>query len=148
MNDEIITLKDGRTIRLSDLFIECNNRYFNGNLQRAFLFTFIGRRGCCSLVNYKLNKKGRITSRFIGIACNIDWTEEDLRRVLLREMASLYAVSCANQPIRKYGKEFKALIEELNSKYGLCLSAEKYRFDINYKPKPYFLRWILKMIKK
>ena len=148
MYNEIITLKDGRTVRLSDLFVECNNRYFNGNLQRAFLFTFIGRRGCCSLTNCNRNKKGRITSRFIGIACNIDWTEEDLRRVLLREMAWLYAVSCANKPIRKYGKEFKALIEELNSKYGLGLSVEKYWFDINYRPKPYFLRWFFKMIKK
>ena len=136
MDNEIITLKDGKTVRVSDIFIECNNLYFNGGLQRPFLFTFIGRHEC-SMANYKRNKKGRIISRSIGIACNIDWTEDNLRRVLLREMACLYALSCANHPIRKYGKEFKALIEEINSKYGLCLSAEEYRFDFCYRPKPY-----------
>ena len=148
MDNEIITLKDGKTIRLQDLFVECNKLYFNGSLQRPFLYTFVGR-DACSMVNYKHNKKGRIISRFIGIACNIDWTEENLRRVLLREMACLYAVSNASRPIRKYGKEFKALVEELNSKYGLGLSAEEYRFDFCYKPKPYNpLRYVFNLIKR
>ena len=148
MENEIITLKDGKTVRLSDLFIECNNIYFNCGLERPFLFTFIGRREC-SMANCKRNRKGRIISRFIGIACNIDWSEENLRRVLLREMACLKAMSCANHSIRKYGKEFKALTEELNSKYGLCLSAEEYRFDFCYKPKPCNpLRYIFNFIKR
>ena len=112
MDNEIINLKDGKIVRLSDLFIECNNRYFNGGLDRPLLFTFIGKHKC-SMANYKRNKKGRIISRFIGIACNIDWTKENLRRVLLREMACLYAVSRANHSIRKYGKEFTALIGNL-----------------------------------
>lgn len=138
MNNEIITLKDGKTIRLSELFIECNNLYFNGNLRRPFMCTFMGRRGSgCSLANCSRNKKGRLISLFIGIACNIEWTEENLRKVLLREMAYLYTMCNATKSIRKYGKEFKALIEELNSKYGLGLSAEEYSFDLSYELKPH-----------
>lgn len=109
---------------LEEKFKEYNKKYFSNKLPWIEIglhnsFACYGEFKCDS------HKPGRpLKNAIITISCYYDYTDEQLRDILVHEMVHYKLERSKNPPKRMHGKEFKEMIAEMNEKYGLNMTAK------------------------
>lgn len=76
---------------LKQLYDECNQKYFWGKLGKCGFMFFSINVGFLGWCNTNEDKNGKPKDR-IWIGTCVEWTPEDLRRVMVHEMVHLYNV--------------------------------------------------------
>lgn len=113
-------------------FHEYNDLYFNGTLP----FPQLKVRHSYRTLGYfycDIDEYGRISNETIEISDSYNYTEEQLRDVLVHEMIHYYLLYIGLDKKCTHGKQFKKMCKEFNEKYGMHLSK---RIDIsNYNIK-------------
>jgi hypothetical protein len=103
------------------LFYEYNNKYFGGSLPDPKLkirhsYRILGYFSCS--VNYD----GTIFNECIELSDNYDYTEKQLRDILVHEMIHYYLAYFGIDVKCKHGNEFMKKASELNSMYGMNIT--------------------------
>lgn len=116
--------------KLRKLFIEYNEKYFDGFLTMPKISTYIGvnSMGVFSVREWKTK-----IEQEISIARNFKLTDEELRDLLLHEMIHQYVYKKYGKI--NHGKDYKRLKNELNKNYG---------FDIRINSKHLFKKYLKK----
>ena len=103
-------------------FTEYNNKYFGGilpypefKLRKSYL-TF-GYFSC----NY--NTDYSMYNCVLEISKRYNYTEEQLRDIMVHEMIHYYLAYTGKDVKMKHGKEFEKMANSLNKKYGLNITA-------------------------
>lgn len=115
-----------------------NALYFEGKLPakcRFYLIKDAMRVGIATA-----NPKRR-SSPIIGISDRILWTEDQLRDAIVHEMIHLW--EWYNFGKMTHGKRFKAKMNELNDRYGMCIRIKGGKFSYKgakKKKSPWWLR--------
>ena len=125
---------------LKGKFKEYNTLYFNGSLKQVVIKTFKGRSVAGRFVCTEDKKTGRLKSKTIYIASNVEWDEHTLRRVLVHEMIHYYIARNQTLFWKKdwfsHGKNFKTVMKDINSKYGLDIKIRDTDIQFTDKKEP------------
>jgi hypothetical protein len=114
------------------LFHTFNEEYFSGvlpipNFKISHSYKTLGYFHC------EVDDFGNTSDETIEISGNYDFTESQVRDVLVHEMIHYYLLYMGIDKKCKHGKEFKKMCKEFNSKYNMNLSVT---IDLsNYKIK-------------
>ena len=74
---------------LESLYNECNETYFWGKLGKCSFMYFTKGNSTLGWYNARTDKKGRPADRIWFGTC-VDWTEEQIRRIMIHEMVHMY----------------------------------------------------------
>lgn len=103
------------------LFHAYNKEYFDGWLPLPIVDTMnsyrtLGEFSCT------FSEDGFMENETIKISANYDFTEEQLRNVLVHEMIHMYLVFIGEDMHCKHGKAFKRMAKRFNSEYGMNIT--------------------------
>ena len=103
------------------LFYEYNNKYFGGILPDPTLkirhsYRILGYFSC------DVNYDGTIFNECIELSDNYDYTESQIRDILVHEMIHYYLAYFGIDIKCKHGYEFMKKASELNSMYGMNIT--------------------------
>ena len=114
------------------VFVECNNAYFEGQLQEPS-FALLHSDTTCGYFQYDGGWFNHdMYNPTISITDYYDFTEEQFKDIMCHEMIHYYLAYFGIDRNCKHGKKFKEMAEQLNLKYGLNITPT---LDISqYKP--------------
>lgn len=103
------------------LFFTYNNEYFGGvlpmpNLKIRHTYRTLGYFYC------DINDDGSISNPCIEISDNYDYTEYQLKNILVHEMIHYYLTYMGLDIKCHHGKEFNKMSNEFNKKYGMNIT--------------------------
>lgn len=104
-----------------------NVEYFNGilpipNVKVTKAYKYVGRFSC------KVNSRNEYCNFLIEMTNNFDYTEEQLRDVLIHEMIHFYLLYVGEDPKCTHGRKFKKMANDFNKRYGMNIDT---RVDIS-----------------
>lgn len=116
--------------RVSEMFDDCNRAYFNNEItppKRVFLWTPHWKT--LGMVRPSYNRRTGAYGSFLHISRLYDWTEDNLRKVIVHEMIHLY-IGDYLRPlrwwervlpflVREHDREFIEVMNNVNELYGL-----------------------------
>ena len=102
------------------IFWECNRLYFDQSLPTP-RFGIMKKLNTLARFEYKNNKKGKapIKRQIILFSEYYDFDEETFKNLMVHEMIHYYLAWNGVKTKLDHGKEFMAIANELNEKYGL-----------------------------
>ena len=98
---------------ISKLFFKYNKEYFDNKLQLPN-FDILHSKRLLGQFRTKEHKKPKIL-----ITKDVEWTENDLRDILVHEMVHLYVWEKTGKNNNKHNGLFKKVCAELKEKYGI-----------------------------
>ena len=105
--------------QIKKLFIEYNGLYFNAELPLCEIRVSSHHR-YYGLFQYRRNSQNKAVCKSITISDLFDYTEENLRSVLVHEMIHYYLIHKRKLfDAAGHGPEFQEMMNELNAKYDL-----------------------------
>ena len=105
---------------IEEKFEEYNKLYFRGRLLWPYEFYLIRSFRCFGRFSCNHHSPGsRLRNVRIGISMYYDWTEEQLRDVLVHEMLHYKLERSKNVEKKMHGPRFQKAAAEMNEKYGL-----------------------------
>lgn len=99
---------------LEKMFTECNKKYFNSSLIMPNISTYIGET---SMGMFTVKESRYTREMKISIARNFNFTNEELRDLLIHEMIHEYVYAKSGKV--SHNRMFKNKMKELNETYGL-----------------------------
>lgn len=126
--------------RIKDIFQECNELYFDNKVETPTFFeTWTSHKKCVGWVRAIWNKKTKSYVSALHISSLYNWTNENLKKVIIHEMIHL-DIKDYLRPLtiwkRLFGKEhdkdFMKKMDELNEKYNLDITVRA-KFMKQYK---------------
>ena len=102
------------------IFWECNRLYFDQSLPTP-RFGMMKKLNTLARFEYQNNKKGKapIKRQIILFSEYYDFDEETFKNLMVHEMIHYYLAWNGVKTELDHGKEFMAIANELNEKYGL-----------------------------
>ena len=110
---------------LNDKFQECRNVYFKnmaGMLPIPTLSVMHSYRKSGEFLFVPVGKRARLKVREIRISDYFDFTEEQLRNILVHEMIHYYIAYNHIEDDAAHGIEFTKIASKLNAEYGLNIT--------------------------
>jgi len=151
MGKKQMLIVDGKAITKDELvprFNEYNRLYFNGELGKCKFFWLVCNKGTFGKYSYADTKNGRVSR--IGVARNVPWTEENLKRLLVHEMIHMYVATVEGKPydgVLGHGRRFRAHCRRLKRDFGLVITilADYNCLQKEMKPKLWekVLQWLI-----
>ena len=128
--------------KLRKLFIECNEKFFDGCLKMPKISTYIGESsmGIFSIKVWKTR-----IEKEISIARNFNLTQNELRDLVLHEMIHQYVYEKYGK--MNHGRHFKRKMKELNKKYGFDIRKNSKHLFKKYGYNKTFFQKILSIFK-
>lgn len=128
-------MKEARFLRLTkqtvcDMFDDCNRTYFNNGIPRPkAIFLWTTHWKTLGMVRPQYNRRTGAYGAFLHISRLYNWTEENLRKVMVHEMIHLYTGDYL-RPLRwwericpflivEHDREFRQVMYDINERYGL-----------------------------
>ena len=108
---------------LTELFWECNKKYFDNSLPTPYIELFDSVNKIARFEYYK-NKKGSkkpIKNQIIKFTKNYDFDKNTIRDIMVHEMIHYYIAWNRIKDNKAHGKQFMKMAEEYNQKYGLSI---------------------------
>lgn len=106
---------------LKRLYDKYNQEYFLGYLPTCPLYTHDSYR-LLGHYSFELGRNGSVIGHSITISDSYDWTEEQLRDVLVHEMVHEYLIYYGLDDTGKHTKLFKSFMNRLNKEHGLNMA--------------------------
>lgn len=120
---------------ISDMFDECNQAYFNNQVQKPKYFElWTPNVKTLGMVRPIYNKRTEKYSSALHISKIFNWTKENLRKVVVHEMIHLYICDYL-RPLTWYERLFPFLIVEHDNEFKEVMNAlnEQYNLDIKIR---------------
>ncbi len=131
------------------IFWECNRLYFDQSLPTP-RFGMMKKLNTLARFEYQNNKKGKapIKRQIILFSEYYDFDEETFKNLMVHEMIHYYLAWNGVKTELDHGKEFMAIANELNEKYGLnvtkTLDASSFTRTEQAPKAKSFWQWLLR----
>ena len=131
------------------IFWECNRLYFDQSLPTP-RFGMMKKLNTLARFEYQNNKKGKapIKRQIILFSEYYDFDEETFKNLMVHEMIHYYLTWNGVKTELDHGKEFMAIANELNEKYGLnvtkTLDASSFTRTEQAPKAKSFWQWLLR----
>ena len=131
------------------IFWECNRLYFDQSLPTP-RFGMMKKLNTLARFEYQNNKKGEapIKRQIILFSEYYDFDEETFKNLMVHEMIHYYLAWNGVKTELDHGKEFMAIANELNEKYGLnvtkTLDASSFTRTEQAPKAKSFWQWLLR----
>jgi len=131
------------------IFWECNRLYFDQSLPTP-RFGMMKKLNTLARFEYQNNKKGKapIKRQIILFSEYYDFDEETFKNLMVHEMIHYYLAWNGVKTKLDHGKEFMAIANELNEKYGLnvtkTLDASSFTRTEQAPKAKSFWQWLLR----
>lgn len=99
-----------------------NEKYFNGVLPIPTLRIMHSYR-TLGYFHCEIDNDGYILNPTIYISDNYEYTESQLKNIIVHEMIHYFLAYCGKDMKCHHGKEFRKMSQKLNSKYGLNITS-------------------------
>ena len=110
------------TEHLTELFREYNKLYFGWELPLPAFGLLTSYRTCGYFSCNKIVGRRRLQKARIDISCRFDWTESDLRDVMVHEMIHYYLAYKHIDNEITHGEAFRQMSTDLNTRFGLNIA--------------------------
>lgn len=128
---------------LEKKFNEYNTLYFNDSLPTPSFRIINSYRNCGKFRFIEIPSRKKINHERIEISGYYDWTEEQLRDVIIHEMIHFYVIRNHMEDEKdSHGGEFMKIANELNEKYGMNISKKTDITTLKRKKGSPILSWI------
>ena len=132
---------------MPEMYWECNSKYFEHSLPTP-RFGLMKKLKWLARFEYMKNRKGKhpIKRQTILFSEYYDFDEEVFRNLMVHEMIHYWLAWNGVKTRRAHGKEFMAMAEEMNAKYGLnitkTLDASSFKLTENAPQTTRFWHWL------
>ena len=134
---------------LEALYNECNETYFWGKLGKCSFMYFTKGNSTLGWYNARTDKKGRPADRIWFGTC-VDWTEEQIRRIMIHEMVHMYNTRVEKHwwyGLLGHGPCFRKHRRRIKRNFGIDImdGSEAVYVKEEYKPKRWekILQWLI-----
>lgn len=104
-------------------FDKYNKLYFNNSLPKPEFKIINSYNNCGSFRFLENRQKTKIHHELIEISGNYDWTDKQLRDILVHEMIHFYLIRNKRENKRRpHSGEFLKMATEFNEKYGMNIT--------------------------
>lgn len=137
---------------LAKRYNEYNDLYFGGKLEKLTknnFFLIEKNDSTFGRYRYKIEKNGKITSK-IWIGTCVDWSDEELKEILIHEMIHMYNFTVEKSKLTGllgHGIAFRRQCNRIKKEFGLYIHIHPNFKTINKKPSPSFMErallWVI-----